>query len=239
MRQPSFGTKIVEDIDVQGLFDLIDKDVLFASRWQLRGDLLGEEWQKRVEEVAQPAFNKVVELCISREIIRPKVVYGYFECKNNGNLLFVSHGNLNFKFDFPRERQSPNRCLADFFSEGFVTMQLVTIGGEVAKEGARLFGDHKYVDVFYLKGFAAEAAETLANFAQRQIAKELGFVEDSGVRFSFGYPSCPNLMDQKKLYGLLDAKRIGVALSRTMHLTPEHSTSAIISFDENAARFIP
>jgi 5-methyltetrahydrofolate--homocysteine methyltransferase len=239
MKKPNFGTKIIDDVRSEDLFDLIDRDVLFVSRWQLRGDISSEEWQRRIEEIAQPAFNKVVELCISREIIRPKVVYGFFECESNGNLLFVNHGNLNLKFDFPRERKSPNRCLADFFPDGFIAMQLVTIGGEVAKEGARLFGDHKYTDVFYLKGFAAEAAEALAGFAQRQIAKELGLSEDAGVRFSFGYPSCPNLMDQKKLFRLLDAKRIGVELSRTMHLMPEHSTSAIISFDENAARFIP
>lgn len=221
------------------LVEMIDRDVLFSSRWQLRGELPGGEWQERIRTVAQPAFDRMVSLSITHKLIQPKIVYGHFECEKKGNHLFVKDGVRTFKFDFPRERKSPNRCLADYFPDGFITMMLVTVGNAVAKEGADLFRDHRYTDAFYLKGFAAEAAEALASYAQRFIAGEMGLEEDSGVRFSFGYPTCPNLMDQEKLYKLLDGKRIGVVLSRTMHLVPEHSASAIVSFAQNADRFIP
>jgi 5-methyltetrahydrofolate--homocysteine methyltransferase len=166
-------------------------------------------------------------------------VYGHFACERKGNLLFVKGERLTFKFDFPRERADPHRCLADFFQDGFVTMMLVTIGNEVAKAGADLFKRDKYTDAFYLKGFASESTEALASYAHRRIAVELGLDEDAGTRFAFGYPACPDLMDQEKLYKLLGGNRIGVVLSKTMQLIPEHSTSAIVSFDPKATRFIP
>ncbi len=239
MQTPFIGTRVVDDIDVTHVFSLIDRSVLFGARWQLKGDLSGEGWRLRVREIAEPTFERLANLCRAKDLIRPRMVYGYFDCERKGNLLLVHYKNYDFSFDFPRERRSPHRCVADFFPDNIITMMLVTVGGEVAHEGARLFKDNRYADAFYLKGLAAEAAEALAAYAQSYIANELDLSDDAGVRFSFGYPACPNLMDQKKLYQLLDAKRIGVTLSRTMHLIPEHSTSAIISFDEKAIRLTP
>jgi len=239
VKPPFFDTKILEDIDVGHIFDLIDRDVLFAARWQLKGELSKDAWRDRVKKVAEPAFEKLASYCIAHKVIQPKIVYGHFHAESSGNLLFVRHLNRSVSFDFPRERKTPNRCLSDFFSEGFVTIQMVTVGSAVAEAGAKLFKEDKYTDAFYLKGFAAEATEALAGYAQRYIANEMDLPDDAGERFGLGYPTCPNLMDQKKLYELLQAKRIGVRLSSTMHLIPEHSTSAIVSFDQNAARFIP
>ncbi len=58
-----------------------------------------------------------------------------------------------------------------------------------------------------------------------------------GSRFSFGYPACPNLEDQTKLFELLDPSRIDVSLSEEFQLEPEQSTSAIIVHHEEAKYF--
>ena len=47
-------------------------------------------------------------------------------------------------------------------------------------------------------------------------------------RYSFGYPACPNLEDQVKLFELLDPARIDVALSDEFMMEPEQNTSGII-----------
>jgi len=239
MNPPTFGTHIIANIDPHEIVACIDRDVLFAARWNLKADLTSEAWQQRIAEVAVPTLARLTSLSLTRALVKPRVVYGFFPCEKKGNLLFVPQGGRTIRFDFPRERATPNRCLADFFPDKFVTMTLVTIGNEIDREGARLFKDHQYADAFYLKGFAAEATEALANLVHARIATELGGDVTHGARFSFGYPPCPNLMDQEKLVQLLDARRIGVTLTRTMHLIPEHSTSALISFDPKAARFIP
>jgi len=58
-----------------------------------------------------------------------------------------------------------------------------------------------------------------------------------GARFSFGYPACPNLDDQAKLFELLDPARIGVELTEEFQLDPEQSTSAIIIHHPQAKYF--
>ena len=50
-----------------------------------------------------------------------------------------------------------------------------------------------------------------------------------GVRVSFGYPACPRLEDQTKLFTLLDIERtIGVALPEGYTMDPEASVSALV-----------
>ena len=58
-----------------------------------------------------------------------------------------------------------------------------------------------------------------------------------GGRYSFGYPACPNLEDQKQLFQLLDPGRIKVSLSEEFQLVPEQSTSAIVVHHPEAKYF--
>jgi 5-methyltetrahydrofolate--homocysteine methyltransferase len=58
-----------------------------------------------------------------------------------------------------------------------------------------------------------------------------------GSRFSFGYPACPNLADQRQILELLDASRIGVVMSDADQLHPEQSTSAIVILHPQAKYF--
>ena len=59
-----------------------------------------------------------------------------------------------------------------------------------------------------------------------------------GKRYSFGYPACPEIEDQDKIFQLLKPERIGVSLSESYQLIPELSTSAIIVHHPNAKYFI-
>lgn len=61
--------------------------------------------------------------------------------------------------------------------------------------------------------------------------------EYRGSRYSFGYPACPNLEDQTKLFRLLDPSRIGVSLTEEFQLVPEQSTSAIVVHHPSAKYF--
>jgi 5-methyltetrahydrofolate--homocysteine methyltransferase len=90
----------------------------------------------------------------------------------------------------------------------------------------------------------------LAEFWHKRIREELGIggadsPELSGLfrqnyqgsRYSFGYPACPRLEDQEKLFALLDPSRIDVELSEEFQLEPEQSTSAIIVHHPEAKYF--
>ena len=95
-----------------------------------------------------------------------------------------------------------------------------------------------------------EMAEALAEYTHKRIRADLGFgAEDDrdmdkmlkqgyrGSRYSFGYPACPNLADQKQLLALLRAEEIGIALSEEDQLDPEQSTSAIVLHHPQAKYF--
>jgi 5-methyltetrahydrofolate--homocysteine methyltransferase len=58
-----------------------------------------------------------------------------------------------------------------------------------------------------------------------------------GSRYSFGYPACPNLADQRQLLELLGAEKIGVELGDEDQLWPEQSTSAIVLHHPQARYF--
>ncbi len=71
-----------------------------------------------------------------------------------------------------------------------------------------------YTRGLFLHGLAVEAAEALAEHWHRVVRRELGVPDGQGKRYSPGYPSWPELEDQRQLWKLLDPERtIGVALT--------------------------
>ena len=61
-----------------------------------------------------------------------------------------------------------------------------------------------------------------------------------GSRYSFGYPACPNLEDQTKLFALLHPdETIEVHLTTGFLLELEQSTSAIVVHHPAEKYFVP
>jgi len=124
------------------------------------------------------------------------------------------------------------------------------MGVEVSHRAKQLFERNEYTEYLYMHGMGVESAEALAELWHKKIRQELGIAgKDSsnlnelfrqgyqGSRFSFGYPACPNLEDQVKLFELLDPSRIDVELTEEFQLDPEQSTSAIVVHHPEARYF--
>ncbi|MCB0922696.1 MAG: methionine synthase, partial [Actinobacteria bacterium] len=131
-----------------------------------------------------------------------------------------------------------------------IGLQLVTMGSAVDRAAAQLFEKNAYRDYLELHGMSVQLTEALAEYWHSRVRGELGIGADDapeiagilkqkyrGERFSFGYPACPDLSQQKPLCELLGADRIGVGLSEEFQLDPEQSTSAIIFHHPEAAYF--
>jgi 5-methyltetrahydrofolate--homocysteine methyltransferase len=58
-----------------------------------------------------------------------------------------------------------------------------------------------------------------------------------GLRVSFGYPACPDLEDQAKLFALLHPEDIGVQLTEGYMMDPEASVSALVFHHPEADYF--
>ena len=131
-----------------------------------------------------------------------------------------------------------------------VAMHLVTMGEVASAYAHELFSANNYKDYLYFHGLSVETAEALAELWHKKIRTELGVhgkdasetkklfhQHYQGSRYSFGYPACPSLEDQTKLFTLLRPERIGVELTEEFQLVPEQSTSAIIVHHPEAKYF--
>jgi 5-methyltetrahydrofolate--homocysteine methyltransferase len=133
-----------------------------------------------------------------------------------------------------------------------IGLSLVTIGHKASELTHKLFQGGEYTRYLYLHGLSVETAEALAELLHRKMREELGIAnEDSprigdlfhqkyrGSRYSFGYPACPNMEDQTKLFALLKPEEtIGVKLTTGYMLDPEQSTSAIVVHHPGAKYFV-
>jgi 5-methyltetrahydrofolate--homocysteine methyltransferase len=162
------------------------------------------------------------------------------------------------RFTFPRQREGRKLCISDFFAPkssrkmDVIGLSLVTIGSKASEETQRLFEGGEYTRYLYLHGMSVETAEALAEYLHKKMREELGIAgEDSphirdlfhqkyqGSRYSFGYPACPNLEDQTKLFALLHPEEnVGVRLTTGFLLEPEQSTSAIVVHHPQAKYFV-
>lgn len=186
------------------------------------------------------------------------VIYRIPENLKDNNLNSIS--NINsiewVRFTFPRQKSGKYLCIADFFaSKGsgkldVCAFQVVTIGRKASDYAQRLFKENKYKDYLYFYGFSVVVAEALAEYWHSIVRKELNIqMDDSpeikkifskhyrGARYSFGYPACPNLNDQEKLFKLLNPEKIGVELTEEYHLIPEQSITALIVHHPEARYF--
>ena len=164
------------------------------------------------------------------------------------------------RFTFPRQPTARRLCLSDFFlpkeeaerrnQPDVVAFTAVTVGREASRYTKKLFEANEYADYLYLHGLSVETAEALAEYWHKIVRTELGIAGNDapeitrlfsqgyqGSRYSFGYPACPNLEDQTKLFELIRPERIDVTLTEEYHLEPEQSTTAIITHHPNAKYF--
>jgi 5-methyltetrahydrofolate--homocysteine methyltransferase len=95
-----------------------------------------------------------------------------------------------------------------------------------------------YSRMLYVNGLASSTAEALAEYAHSIARRDLGLPAGQGLRFSWGYAACPDLEEQRKVLPLLRADReIGLTLTLSGNLDPEHSTAAIVLHHPEAKYF--
>ena len=257
---PFYGSRVVKEIPLDEVFGFVNETALFKGQWQFKqGRKPADEYHAFVRDTVRPIYNELKERSREEKLLLPSVVYGYFPCQSSGNDLIVYQEDQKterLRFTFPRQPAGKHLCLADFFAAqesgrmDVVAFHLVTVGRRASEYAQELFKSDNYARYLYFHGLSVESAEALAELWHKRIREELGIADEDanevtklfhqnyqGSRFSFGYPACPNLEDQAKLFELLDPSRIQVALSEEFQLDPEQSTSAIIVHHAEAKYF--
>jgi 5-methyltetrahydrofolate--homocysteine methyltransferase len=262
---PFLGSKVVEGLRLDDIYPFINPVALFRVQWQLRqGKRDKAEYEAELRDTAEPLLEKLKARCRDEDILRPAVVYGYYPVCSEGDDLVVfdaeDHDREIERFSFPRQTKNRRLCIADFFRDADECRELgrkdvlglscVTMGQRVSEICRELFEGDDYAQYLYMHGMGVETAEALAELWHKRMRQELGIVGDDsprtsdlfaqkyrGSRYSFGYPACPEMSDQDKLWRLIDPSRIGCELTENWQIDPEQSTSAIVVHHPEAKYF--
>ncbi|MBA3912315.1 MAG: methionine synthase [Acidobacteriales bacterium] len=260
---PFWGRRVRKDFDLREIFSYINETALFKNHWQLK-TASQEDYLRLVEQKFRPLLSQLEDEAMIADWLEPKVVWGYYPVQSEGNDVIVydpedpAAAKELLRFTFPRQREGRKLSIADFFASKTAGMMdvmglsLVTMGSRISLETQRLFEEGEYTRYLYLHGLGVETAEALAEYQHKLMRAELGIAgQDSphirdlfhqkyrGSRYSFGYPACPNLEDQTKLFALLKPEEsVGVRLTSTFLLEPEQSTSAIVVHHPQAKYFV-
>ncbi|CAI8024564.1 Methionine synthase, partial [Geodia barretti] len=247
---------VLEDFDLDEIFGYINPQMLYVRHLGYRGrfwDALRAEEPKAVELRQQ--VQRVEDMMLSRSDIGASAVFKFFPCRSEGQWLivyepdgkaelerFYLHGSRNARdFAWPTTRGRPARVRNDYLAmftttvgPGSGIVRTVEERGQVpgfahvASPGHRIGGgfcgvapqaDPHHVEHRRTVGLKVNGEDEL---------RDLFRANYHGKRFSFGYPACPRLEDQEKLFSLLDVTAsIGVELTDGYMMDPEGSVSAV------------
>ncbi len=261
-RPPFLGSRVVKGISLDEIAAYVNETALFRNQWQFRptdGEA-DDSFKARIRAV----FREQLAAAKASGVLVPQVVYGYFPVNGDGDELVVwtdeSRTDERCRFHYPRQREAPYLCIADFFRPlngggevDVAAFHIVTMGGVVSERTSELFAANRYQDYLLLHGLGVEMAEALAELWHRRIREEWGFAGEDGPsvaglfrqqyrggRYSWGYPACPDLEDNATVAALLGADRLGIEVSEETgwQYQPEQTTSAIICHHPRAKYFV-
>jgi len=257
---PFLGSRVVENIDLDEVYQYLTEEVIFRGRWGYRrGKLSKEEYESLINKTVRPEFERLKKICRDKKLFEPKLIYGYYRCNSANDEVIIYKNKTDevlAKIKFPRQTISPNRCIADFFKpadsgeKDLIAFQIVTAGRKAGEYSYGLYAKDKYKDYLLFHGLSVETAEALAELWHKKIREELKITGDDGKniddfvvqkyrgsRYSFGYPACPNLEGNKIIYDLLEAGRIDIEMTEDFQMIPEQTTSAFIVHHPQAKYF--
>ncbi len=210
------------------------------------------------------SVRKVEELVLASRQVNSNAVFKFFPCQGDGQKLLVyspDGQSVLETFYFGRQSQRDGLCLADYVRPkdnpdgpddvDYVAMFITSVGPGTLELSERLKAEGRFLDSHILQALALESAEAFAELLHQQIRQMWGFGDPPGVshqdlfrtqyrgrRYSFGYPACPRLEDQDKLFRLLDVTaNIGVELTEGFMMDPESSVSALVFHHPDAKYF--
>lgn len=248
---------VLRDISVAHLAPFLNRQMLLGHHLGLKGNVkkLLQEGDRRAHEL-----NDLIDELLRGEQswLRPSAVYQFFPAQSENQDILIydpeDQGRVLERFTFPRQGKAPHRTLGDYLrpvgeKQDYVAFLAVTVGTGVRAAAEKWKEQGDYLRSHAIQSLALELAEGLAEKTHMLIRDRWGFPDSphmtmeerfrtkyQGIRVSFGYPACPELADQEKLFRLLRPEEIGISLTEGFMMEPEASVSAMV-FAHPEARY--
>jgi 5-methyltetrahydrofolate--homocysteine methyltransferase len=93
-----------KDFDLREVFKYINETALFKNQWQLK-TASQEDYARLVNEKFRGVLQEVQDEVVQKNWYEPKAVYGYFQCRSEGNDVILydpdGSGSEGSRFTFP------------------------------------------------------------------------------------------------------------------------------------------
>jgi 5-methyltetrahydrofolate--homocysteine methyltransferase len=253
---------LLNNYSIDHIRPYINMQMLIGHHLGLKGkfaQLLEEKNDKALH--LKRVIDDLLDNADSKQILQPSGVYQFFPAQSDGDDLIIYHPEKKneqlVRFAFPRQAKEPFLCLSDYVKP-VTSGQIDYVGffAVTAGKGVRDYANQLKENGDYLKSHAIQALalETAEGFAERihllmrdkwgfsdpvdLSIKDLFAAKYQGQRYSFGYPACPNLEDQAKLFDLIKPEDIGINLTEGFMMEPEASVTAIVTSHPSARYFM-
>ena len=226
-------------IELNEAWKYINKKSLFVLQWGMRGKGASDQDPEKL-------FRRWKDKVLNEQLFEPRAVYGFYKCHNltsgqggNGRLAIDLADGKQIVFEFPRSSKEKHLCLVDYFGkDDIVAFQAVTVGNKVTEIIDLWNKQDRYADAYYLHGIAVETAEAMAELINAKIRDELKIEQNRGLRYSWGYPSCPDISQHHLVWKILEPEKSGMTLTESGQIVPDQSTAAIVVHHPEAEYFV-
>tara|TARA_Y100000590_G_C15694965_1_gene1004785 strand:- start:877 stop:2289 length:1413 start_codon:yes stop_codon:yes gene_type:complete len=257
----SLTPKIYTNYDLKEIFSYINPVMLYTRHLGYRGRF--EEALMTNDPKAMELYDLVKEVqneMIDRKDIIASAIYKFFPAFSEQKTLIIYDDERILpieKFEFGRQSTGDLLCLSDFVSStksgkpDHIAMFVTSISDSARLWADKLRSDGEFLRSHIVQSLAIEGAEAFAEIIHQQIRNEWGIKDKkditlrelfqaryTGKRYSFGYPACPRLEDQEKLFRLLNIQSLlPVSLTEGYMMEPESSVSALVTHHVDAKYF--
>jgi 5-methyltetrahydrofolate--homocysteine methyltransferase len=261
------GRRSIDDMPLADLVPFIDWTFFFTAwelKGRFPAILDHPQYGEAARDIYDHG-RALLQDAIGRQTIRAAGVYGFWPANADGDdiVLFedASRQREILRFNMLRQQEltdqtRPLRSLADFIAPiesgviDYIGAFAVTAGLGIEEAVRRFEEKRDDYDAIMIKALADRLAEAFAECLHARVRREWGYGAEEhlsgedllaekyrGIRPAFGYPACPDHSEKGKLFDLLEAGRVGMALTETCMMTPAASVSGLYFAHPEASYF--
>ena len=247
----TLNKQIITNIKAKDVFPFINLQMLIGKHLGLKW-IVGKMLEKQDPRTVK-IYNEIKDIIEhGDEYFDITAIYKYFPVrrkygkeKNEFSLEILSDdlSKVIETFNFPRQKYGQYLSLNDYVNHDgidYVGFFVATAGEKSRIVSNELKAKGEFYKGHLVNSIGLELAEATSEYIHQIMRKDVGIIDKElqtedilkanyqGNRYSFGYPACPDLSDQKKLFKLLKPEIYGIKLTDEFMMYPEASVSAIV-----------
>ena len=246
---------------LEDIWPYINPQMLYVRHLGYRG-----RWEEAIQEneptaiSLQKSVEHVKNEILSNDLLTASALFKFFPCNSQGEVINIKNSTgteVIQTLSFGRQSDRDGLCISDYIRPestnqlDYIGMFVTSIGSNVIQISEDWKSQGRLLDSHILQVLALETAEGFAELLHQNMRAMWGFSDPRstsftdlhranyrGKRYSFGYPACPRLEDQRILFDLLEAeKHLNIQLTEEYMMDPEASVSALVMHHPDAKYF--